>query len=408
MLKHIALAGSSLVLALALAPAQAAKINTSIAWTNTSGVYAEVGPGLPAAEIVAYDPTTKQTYVTDASLPGFRIINAAGQTIDTISVAGVGSPNSIAVKNGVVALALQDTNPQATGTVRFYDTDGTFRSSVDVGHMPDMLTFDNDGSRIVVANEGEPNDAYTVDPEGSISIIDIPADIGTITNANVTDAGFTAFNSETPDIADPQGWRVFGPGATVAEDLEPEYVAIAGDTAYVTLQENNAIAIVDLNTNEVTEIVGLGTKDHSLPGNALDASNDDGAINIQNWPVKGMFQPDSIAAYSVGGETFLVTANEGDSRDYSGFSEEKRVGDLTLDPSFTNADPDIQDDSQLGRLKITTTEGDTNNDNVYEELYSYGTRSFSIWDADGVMVWDSGDDFEQTLASLPLLARARR
>jgi hypothetical protein len=151
---------------------------------------------------------------------------------------------------------------------------------------------------------------------------------------------------------------------------------------------------------KITSIVPLGFKDHSEAGNGFDASNRDDAINIQTHPVFGMYQPDAIATYEVQGETYVVTANEGDARDYDGFSEEDRVKDLDLDPTaFPDADT-LQADENLGRLNITTTLGDTDGDGDYDQLFAYGARSFSIWDAEGNLVWDSGDQFEQKLAAL--------
>ncbi|MCA9957257.1 MAG: hypothetical protein KC434_21160, partial [Anaerolineales bacterium] len=203
---------------------------------------------------------------------------------------------------------------------------------------------------------------------------------------------FTAFNGAALDPS----VRIFGPNSTVAQAVEPEYIAVSADssTAWVTLQENNAVAVIDINAGMVTGIVGLGFKDHALAENPLDASNEDGpggagAINIANWPVYGMYLPDSIATYEAGGSVYLVTANEGDSRDYDGFSEEERVKDLTLDPTAFPFSDTLQLDENLGRLKVTNTLGDTDSDGDYDELYAFGARSFTIWDANGNLVWDS-------------------
>jgi hypothetical protein len=188
--------------------------------------------------------------------------------------------------------------------------------------------------------------------------------------------------------------------------LEPEYITVysAGNgpkkwRAAVTLQENNAIATINVAKAKVIDIVGLGFKDHSEAKNALDASNKDSAIRIKQWPVYGMYQPDSIASYTVGNRVYLVTANEGDSRDYSGFSEETRVKDVTLDSdSFPNA-LSLQDEANLGRLKITTTRGDFDHDGDFDALFSYGARSFSIWTKSGKLVYDSGSDVGHITAS---------
>ena len=203
-------------------------------------------------------------------------------------------------------------------------------------------------------------------------------------------------NHELPD-----GVRIYGPNATVAQDLEPEYIAIDGNTAWVTLQEANALAVIDIRNARVRRIVALGFKDHSQPGNELDASDRDNAINIANWPVFGMYQPDAIAAFEVKGRKYLITANEGDSRDYDAFGEESRVSALTLDPAaFPNA-ATLRANANLGRLTVTNTLGDTDGDGDFDQLYALGARSFTIWNAaTGAKVFDSGAELEQTLANL--------
>ena len=196
------------------------------------------------------------------------------------------------------------------GSVRFYDLEGNFRGAVTVGSLPDMLTFTKDGKRVLVANEAEPRG--DVNPEGSISIIDISRGI---VSATVKTAGFARFNGRKAQLQ-ADGVRFIDADATVAQEIEPEYIAVADDghCAWVTLQENNALALVDVVAGRVRDIVPLGTKNHAQPRNAFDASDDDGRINIATWPVRGMYMPDTIAAFTVGGRTWLITANEGDDR----------------------------------------------------------------------------------------------
>lgn len=200
---------------------------------------------------------------------------------------------------------------------------------------------------------------------------------------------------DTAYAAREAGVRVF-PGVDLANDLEPEYIAVSPDglTARVTLQEANAFAVLDIPSGIFTEIQPLGLKDHSLPGNGLDASDRDDAINIANWPVFGMYMPDSVASFEIGGETYYATANEGDDR-----GEDERIKDLDLDPTaFPNA-ADLQEDENLGRLGVSTIDGDIDGDGDYDQLFSYGARSFSIWDSAGNLVFDSGDQFEQITAA---------
>jgi DNA-binding beta-propeller fold protein YncE len=359
-----------------------------------------------AAEIVGYDKGSRTLYVVNAisaTLDLLDISNPVSPTLDaTIDVTEFGAvANSVAVKDGVVAVAVENENKQDDGVVALFNQAGAPLGSVTVGALPDMLTFTPDGTKILVANEGEPSDDYSVDPEGSISVIDISGGAGIISQADVTSITFRDFNAGGPRNSelDP-AVRIFGPGASVAEDLEPEYIAVAPDsrTAWVTLQENNAIAILDLTTNTITEIVALGFKDHDAAGNGMDSSDRDGGINIANHPLRGLYQPDAIAAYSTDGATYIVTANEGDSRDYETFSEEARIQDLTLDATtFPNAAA-LQTDAVIGRTIVTTATGDIDSDDAFEALYSFGARSFSIRTISGTLVFDSGDTFEQITA----------
>lgn len=430
-----------------------------------------------AAEIPAYHAGSQRLFVVNANKGALDILSLADpanptleDTLLTDDLSAGSEVNSVAVRGDLVAIAVQAGTKTDTGFLALYDANTLQRISfVPVGALPDMVAFTPDGHYVLTANEGEPNDDYSVDPEGSISVIDIrdPADP---VEARAT---FTAFNGQQADLK-AAGVRIYGPNATVARDLEPEYIAIADDsaTAWVTLQENNALARLDIASASVTDILPLGEKDLSLDGNGIDASDEDGAINIRTFDgVVGLYQPDAIHAYSAGGSTWLVTANEGDARAWGedndaywgtegsgcagdpsqGFVEEFRVKHLVHASGFDRrcgddlppqlralgagallnpdtfaycgasaGDPgECRDDEVLGRLNITWTEGyrtDANGDpllftaagvqdNVngdrlmYDKLYAYGGRSFSIWSEDGELVFDSGDAIEQFLAS---------
>ena len=363
-----------------------------------------------SAEIVAFDAASKRLFIANSLGKKLDIVNfsnpAAATLITSVLIETYGNINSVAVKNGIVAVAIENTAPQSPGKVVFFDVNGVFVKEVNVGAMPDMITFNNAGNKVLTANEGEPNDAYTNDPEGSISIIDISGGVAGITNANVTTANFVAFNSQMADLKT-AGVRLFGPNASVAQDMEPESITLSAndDSAFVTCQENNAIAVVDMATSTIVRIMPLGTKDHFLTPNALDVSDQGTSIQIANWPVKGFYMPDALASYTVAGQTYLVTANEGDARDYSGYSEQLRLSSASyvLDPvKFPYADA-LK--ANLGRINVTTATGNTDGDGDFDEIHVFGGRSISIVNAaTGALVWDSKDDMEQIISKDPVYA----
>jgi hypothetical protein len=402
------------------------------------------------AEILAFDPTRQALYVVsggnelqvlDASDPANLSLLFA---IDLETAAGVeiGGANSVAYQDGLLAVAIEAptvTNPGVVALVNldtFADDPIGSVNALPVGALPDMVTFSPDGTRVLVANEGEPDEG--IDPDGSVSIIDISDGIQA---ATVQTADFTAFNGREADLRG-DGVRIF-PDASASQDFEPEYIAVSPDstTAYVTLQENNAVAIVDIATATVQGIVPLGLKDFSKgepelatydindfgqvegtegvqlgiidfpTGNTLDASDRDGGINLQNWHVFGLKMPDSIGAYEYNGVTYFVTANEGDDRgdaDEDARGDAIRLGDLGDVTSFgrdglsldESLDPALTDDENLGRLTISSIDGDTDGDGDIDQITAYGGRSFSIYDELGNLVYDSGDDFEKFTAAL--------
>lgn len=363
----------------------------------SSGVFDE-----GAAEIVSYDKVGEKLYFVNADAGTVGILDISDpasptleSTIDVASdVPNTGGLNAVAVGPAFFAVAVEHTDKQANGYIAFYDLSGSFITQVDAGALPDNIQVSPDGNYVMSANEGEPNDDYDNDPEGSVTLVEIPADVNNLTNANATTLGFTQFNGQTFN----DGTRIFGPNATVAQDLEPEYIAFSSDseTAYVVCQENNTIITVDVVNGEVLGIQGLGYKDHSVTGNGFDASNRSDDVDITTHPTLGMYQPDAMVVYNIDGVDYLFTANEGDARDYDGYSEEVRVDDLTLDSGVFPDAADLQMEENLGRLKTTTATGDADADGDFEEIYSYGARSFSIWrTSDLTQVFDSGDDIEQ-------------
>jgi len=352
-----------------------------------------------AAEISAFDPLTNKLFVVN---------NDGGSKIDVVNLTDPTNPmfvesidismyggglNSVTVKNGLLAAAIEANIKTDNGkVVVFKTTDYTEIASVEVGALPDMVTFTPDGRYILSANEGEPNDEYTIDPVGTVSIINV----GNGFSVNTLD--FSGFVSKQT-ILKSKGLRIFGENASFAQDIEPEYITVSENSkkAWVSLQENNAIAEIDINSQTIVKILPLGFKDYSLQRNSIDPSNEDGGVNFGTWPVYGMYQPDGITVLANNNVPFVFTANEGDSRDYDGFSEEERIKDINLDLiAFPNADF-LQKKANLGRLNITNTLGDIDGDGDYDKLYSYGARSFSIWNGHtGKQIYDSGDFLDKT------------
>lgn len=375
------------------------------------------GAGSGSAEISAYDPASQRLFVVNPAQSQLTILSLAKPSAPALvgSIPLSGAPNSVAVRNGVVAVAIEAVVRQEPGSVLFFNaaTSAPLGSAA-VGAVPDMLTFTPDGTRVVVANEGEPNSynqAGSVDPLGTVSIINVTLGAGTVTIGSTVTVDFTQFNGQEPALR-ALGIRLFGPNATAAQDIEPEYIAISADSAraYVTLQENNAIATILLATGQIESLRALGTKDHNAAGNGIDPSDRDNAagtgasISIRNVPVLGIYQPDAIATFQSGGQTYLLIANEGDARDYPGFNEEARVSTLTLDPStFPNATTlKGNGPAGIGRLTVSTVGADSDNDGDVDRLIAFGARSFSVLDAvTGSLVFDSADDIEQLTASRP-------
>lgn len=408
-----------------------------------------------AAEIVAYQASKKWIYAINSSGDEAVVNIIPADTFDTAALVqdneGIvsatnltststltlndntpGDANSIAIdeNNQILAVAMAAKNVGEAGQIAFYDISGdtpAFIKNVPAGFLPDMVTFNHDGTKVVVANEGEPNGDYSIDPEGSVSIINIVEGVVADTATNID---FTTYNSQQAELesdgfvfANPTGRTINGNviNTTVAMDLEPEYVSISKDNnyAYVSIQENNGLAIINLEDNSV-ELKALGFKDWS--DLQIDASDKDGGVNFKSYPgLYGMYQPDTISSFSWKGANFIVSANEGDAREYFfdvtdeadctakggldydeddgclAYIDESRVEDLTLAANFDYLN---NDDDDIGRLKVSTVKGNTNDDGQYESLYAYGARSFTIWDSNGLVVFDSGDDIGRITASV--------
>jgi len=362
------------------------------------------GANESTCEIVVYDAASKKLFATSAVEGRLDIINFANPetpvTTGSIDMTVYGGVTSVAVKNGLVAVASPNADETVNGKVVFFDTNGAFIKQVTVGALPDNIAFTPDGTKVLTANEGQPNANYSIDPEGSVSIIDISAGIANVTQANVNTLLFTAYNGNAAEAALlAQGVRKLKAESTMSQDFEPEYITTSADSqkAWVTLQENNAVAEVNLSTGTITDVWALGTKDVSAPGNGFDISDNNNEILIANWPIKAYYMPDGAATYSVGGVNYIVTANEGDEKEYTGFVERTTIGAATynLDAAAYPQAAMLKKSYNAGRFRVTAFDGKNDAGTAYEQMYALGARSFSIFNADTQeIVFDSGNDFE--------------
>ena len=359
---------------------------------------------LGAAEISAFDPISKRLFiVNNSTVNKIDVVDLSNPakpvSLSSISLSAYGGyVNSLAVHNGKLAAAIEAAVKQDPGKLVIFNcSDSREEKLIPVGALPDMVTYSPDGKYILTANEGEPNDSYTNDPMGTVSIITVP-------DYTVTTIDFSAFSSSLTDLRS-RGFRVFGPGINFAKDIEPEYITVSSDsrTAWITLQENNGIAQIDLLTKAIVKIMPLGYKHYGLDTYKMDLSDRDNTIAFnKTWNVKGMFQPDAIAVLQHD-IPLLFTANEGDAREYAAFAEVKRIKDITLDPFRFQDAGLLRQDANLGRLNITTTQGDTDGDGDFDELYSYGARSFSIWNGNtGALIYDSRNELDVACAAAGL------
>jgi len=412
----------------------------------------------PIAEIVAYHAGSKSLFVTCdtvAEPSSFKRIDISSlgttplsnpRTSTNLTVAATtsvardvdgggfkaGGVQSLDITGDLLAIAVQASNKTENGVIAFYRLDNrggaTFLRKVTVGSLPDGVAFSPDGRFLVVANEGELSNTFLsdgIDPEGSISIIPITS--GTPAETAVA-LHFRDFNVGGPRNGElPRDLRIGRGGASVAQDLEPEYVTVADDskTAYVTLQENNAVAVVDLENRRIARIFALGFKDYGGRSRIAPSDRYAGTTSaVWNNPTVGpvlrsyrnlfgVYMPDGIAAFSVDGRPYFITANEGDDRDdfLTNFgadnsrAETARFGALaaSLDATAFPADllARLKTDQELGRLTLMARDargafGDTDGDGDYDRVFVLGARSFSIWDGQtGSLVSDSGDEIER-------------
>ena len=412
-----------------------------------------------SAEIVSYDKTTDKLYVVNSQEQSVDVLSFDDQgapekqgAIDFSAAqtkAGItfGAANSVVANNGLVAIAIENDNKQSDGVIALYNSsDLSFVNVYAAGALPDMVTMTEDGNMLVAANEGEPSGDYSNDPEGSVTLIDISAGTDDA-KAVVTQIDFNDFDAGQSRHSELENVRLPAPhGASVSQDLEPEYVAITSDNkAVIALQENNAFATINLATKEVESIKGLGTKSWASiadggQGYKLDLTNKDDVFTLNSYPqLVGYYMPDSIAAFTVNGDEYVISANEGDGREYIyettqqacdtanhawdgddyapggddenatdysnemddciSYTDEGRGKDLDvaaahplMNESVYGADGTIANKNAIGRIKVLM---DNETIAADENVPTFGARSFSIWNAQGDLVFDSGSQLSE-------------
>ena len=339
---------------------------------------------------------------------------------------------SVATYGNLVAMCWIPKSKEVQGEVRFFDLAMKQIGAIKVGFGPDMLTFTPDGKTLLVANEAEPSDDGAEDPAGSISVIDLSqgAEKATLRNAS-----FDAFESRATELR-AAGVHAPMPGRSFIQQLEPEYIAVSedGTRAFITLQEANALAVLDIAAAKIIAILPFGLKDFSAAGVGLDASDKENRTTISPWPIRGMYQPDTVAYFKCDGQDYLVTANEGESFEYPFYNETQRVSKLknskdktkpALEPTRFplsaegeegHSQSDLLKSDAIGRLEVSEACGDTDQDGDYDDLVCFGARSASIWrivpatgDAQTrlELTWDSGSEIERTLRDrMPLAFNA--
>ena len=410
-----------------------------------------------SAEIVSYDECSDRLYVVNSQAATIDVLALDANTsapsksgiIDlslAASAAGIeiGAANSVSAKQGLVAVAIEAKVKQNPGLIALFRSDDlSLLAAYPTGALPDMVTLSSDGQTILSANEGEPSSDYANDPEGSVTIVDISQ--GYVEKAVVKQVLFSVFNGgESRHSELNANVRTAGPtGTSVAQDLEPEYLALNSDNtkAYVALQENNAIAIIDVATARVDSIKGLGEKSWNVASeNKLDASNKDSAVGqfSSYEQLVGLYMPDTITSFSVDGASYIISANEGDGREYIydstqqtcigightwdgdeyqvggddedsnkfaneiddciSFTDEARGGDIVdLVDAFHPLKTALDDNDQLKRIKVVT---DKNQYLATDNITIFGGRSFSIWNEQAKLVFDSGDDIAKKVFAI--------
>lgn len=374
--------------------------------------------GLGNGEILSYT-AHNNTLLSTTSSVGVRIFDFNGTGVTdraSVNFSGLGSfadVSSVAADPfgrgfGVVSL-VPTANGTTAGKLAFFDyTSGAILGALNVGFHPDSVIFSSDGSRIFVTNEGERTSGGDTDTPGSLSIVDLSGITNTSGIGGLGAGNVKTFTFESTNFASGvslNGLRfndTFSTG-NAYRHVEPEYTTQIGNKLYLTLQENNGIAEFDLTAEKFTAVRNLGQRTITIDASDRDGPGGTGIAQV-NDIVKALPMPDTIGSFSKAGINYVVTANEGDFRgddgDRSRVSELNTAGKLDIAALTATYGAGFLNNAQLGRLRVSNIDGDTNGDGLIDTLVTAGSRGFSIMNADtGALVFDSGS-LEALLLSL--------
>lgn len=363
-----------------------------------------------APEISAYMPEKKMLFVVggDKLIEMVSFADEKNPKVES-RLQLDGPATSVTVYGDLVAISMPAEPDHGLGQVQLFRyAEGLIpvASAQRLCHLPDMVTFTPDGSKVLVACEGSPSADYNEDPEGGVAILSVEH------GASLNDYKLT------PKVLDFRGLDslalrkkgVRSPGLQgFVRSIEPEYITVSKDSkwAWVSLQENNAMAKVDIAAEKIVDVFPLGYVDHSKPGFGLDVKKDE-KVKIKNYPIRGLRQPDGVASFAVGGKTLVLTANEGASvNDYKAWTDEGTVTDLLADERL---DRTVFNDDVAPHLKKFTVSLLERCDQQGPDevpggkcpyVYGFGTRSVSLFDGEtGRLLWDSGEEMERAFAKL--------
>lgn len=382
-----------------------ANIRLSVLGTYRGGMYSTKTPAAPPG----YDRRTRRLFLGSDDREAIDVLDIsdprAPRRLFGIDLGPFGvAPDALAVAGGIVAVTVKDpTDSQSPRQLLLFNVDGKPLADPIALWGARRLAFTATGDRLVVGLAGVPGRR-----DAGVAVIDLGridhtacrrGGPGCGIQPRIRTVDFTALNGRRAEIAE-AGVRILSRQGTVAQDLRPGTIAIApaSQIAWVNLQKNNAIAVIDLDTAALLDVQALPYKDHGLPGQGLDASDRDGVIAIRPWPIRVLYQPDGLAVIEIDGEAFLISANEGDPHESQGTDEYARVLELTLDrEQFPEADI-LQREENIGRLRVSRLTGDIDGDGDHDALYVLGARSFAVWTAELRLLYDSGDQFERIVA----------